>query len=383
MAENPVVRTILKPASELEWKDVRDDFSYLMLGVASITPGMNGIVGDLSAYEKPMIEFAKEYTHKTNPVEAAQALVEWLDGKTALEAINDLGWYSTSSGGYGIYKTLKDIFCPNKSIVQKFRKDMIVTTEQIDDANDVLDAFLSLYQGATAKDPFDAVMGCANTIYTAAAFGGGAPVGSMMYAYSVVGKSLVDEARKLQQIVHDSELPDRLRANKSRTAAKDGSYNTTCDFKLVVKTKGWFGGAIDFTKPGHQSQINEILIRGTNTTGLTTFHFENQYLKDGIMLKLRDNNTESPNGIRPLIGSGQGGGSNLTKFYMEIHWANGRVTYIPLIKQCNGVEIAAGDRGPQFDNPDMKPSLYTVTLITESGKDKMSDEIYLGTNKNE
>lgn len=383
VAEYPVVRTILKPASELEWKDVRDDFSYLMLGVASITPGMNGIVGDLSAYEKPMIEFAKEYTHKTNPVEAAQALVEWLDGKTALEAINDLGWYSTSSGGYGIYKSLKDIFCPNKSIVQKFRKDMIVTTEQIGDANDVLDAFLSLYQGATAKDPFDAVMGCANTIYTAAAFGGGAPVGSMMYAYSVVGKSLVDEARKLQQIVHDSELPDRLRANKSRIAAKDGSYNTTCDFKLVVKTKGWFGGAIDFTKPGHQSQINEILIRGTNTTGLTTFHFENQYLKDGIMLKLRDYNTESPNGIRPLIGSGQGGGSNLTKFYMEIHWANGRVTYIPLIKQCNGVEIAAGDRGPQFDNPDMKPSLYTVTLITESGKDKMSDEIYLGTNKNE
>lgn len=383
VAENPVVRTILKPMEELKWKDVKEDFSYLMLGVASITPGMNGIVGDLSAYEKPMIEFAKEYTHKTNPVDAAKALVEWLDGKTALEAINDLGWYSTSSGGYGIYKTLKDIFCPNKSIVQKFRKDMIVTTEQIGDANDVLDAFLSLYQGATAKDPFDAVMGCANTIYTAAAFGGGAPVGSMMYAYSVVGKSLVDEARKLQQIVHDSELPDRLCANKSRTATKDGSYNTTCDFKLVVKTKGWFGGAIDFTKPGHQSQINEILIRGTNTTGLTTFHFENQYLKDGIMLKLRDYNTESPNGIRPLIGSGQGGGSNLTKFYMEIHWANGRVTYIPLIKQCNGVEIAAGDRGPQFDNPDMKPSLYTVTLITESGKDKMSDEIYLGTNKNE
>lgn len=381
VAENPVVRTILKPASELEWKDVRDDFSYLMLGVASITPGMNGIVGDLSAYEQPMTEFAKQFTHKTDALEAGKALIAWLQDKTALEVINEWGWSQGTSGALTIFKTLKDIFCPNKSILQKFRKDMIVTTEQIGDANDVLSAFLSLYQGATAKNSFDAVMGCANTIYTAAAFGGGAPVGSMMYAYSVVGKSLIEAARAFGPIMNSRYIATRLKANKTYNGTDEGRQNTAVDFKLVVRKKALLGYKdINFTKVNNFKQIKGISIKAALNPGQepAEFRFTLEPMKNGVMLKT--------DGKGITNGKWLDDQNELKVLYMEIEWANDRTTMIPLIQNTNGVniDIDGANLHNNLDNFEAcKPVTYTVTLTTETGEDKMADEIHLGTNKNE
>lgn len=381
VAENPVVRTILKPMEELKWKDVREDFSYAMLGVASITPGMNGIVGDLSAYEQPMTEFAKQFTHKTDALEAGKALIAWLQDKTALEVINEWGWSQGTSGALTIFKTLKDIFCPNKSILQKFRKDMIVTTEQIGDANDVLGAFLSLYQGATAKNSFDAVMGCANTIYTAAAFGGGAPVGSMMYAYSVVGKSLIEAARAFGPIMNSRYIATRLKANKTYNGTDEGRQNTAVDFKLVVRKKALLGYKdINFTKVNNFKQIKGISIKAALNPGQepAEFRFTLEPMKDGVMLKT--------DGKGITNGKWLDDQNELKVLYMEIEWANDRTTMIPLIQNTNGVniDIDGANLHNNLDNFEAcKPVTYTVTLTTETGEDKMADEIYLGTNKNE
>lgn len=381
VAENPVVRTILKPMEELKWKDVREDFSYAMLGVASITPGMNGIVGDLSAYEQPMTEFAKQFTHKTDALEAGKALIAWLQDKTALEVINEWGWSQGTSGALTIFKTLKDIFCPNKSILQKFRKDMIVTTEQIGDANDVLGAFLSLYQGATAKNSFDAVMGCANTIYTAAAFGGGAPVGSMMYAYSVVGKSLIEAARAFGPIMNSRYIATRLKANKTYNGTDQGRQNTAVDFKLIVRKKALLGYKdINFTKDNNFKQIKGISIKAALNPGQepAEFRFTLEPMKNGVMLKT--------DGKGITNGKWLDDQNELKVFYMEIEWANDRTTMIPLIQNTNGVniDIDGANLHNNLDNFEAsKPVTYTVTLTTETGEDKMADEIYLGTNKNE
>lgn len=381
VAENPVVRTFLKPMEELKWKDVREDFSYAMLGVASITPGMNGIVGDLSAYEQPMTEFAKQFTHKTDALEAGKALISWLQDKTALEVINEWGWSQGTSGALTIFKTLKDIFCPNKSILQKFRKDMIVTTEQIGDANDVLGAFLSLYEGVTAKNSFDAVMGCANTIYTAAAFGGGAPVGSMMYAYSVVGKSLIEAARAFGPIMNSRYIATRLKANKTYNGTDEGRQNTAVDFKLVVRKKALLGYKdINFTKDNNFKQIKGISIKAALNAGQepAEFRFTLEPMKDGVMLKT--------DGKGITNGKWLDDQNELKVLYMEIEWANDRTTMIPLIQNTNGVniDIDGANLHNNLDNFEAsKPVTYTVTLTTETGEDKMADEIYLGTNKNE
>lgn len=381
VAENPVVRTFLKPMEELKWKDVREDFSYAMLGVASITPGMNGIVGDLSAYEQPMTEFAKQFTHKTDALEAGKALIAWLQDKTALEVINEWGWSQGTSGALTIFKTLKDIFCPNKSILQKFRKDMIVTTEQIGDANDVLGAFLSLYEGVMAKNSFDAVMGCANTIYTAAAFGGGAPVGSMMYAYSVVGKSLIEAARAFGPIMNSRYIATRLKANKTYNGTDEGRQNTAVDFKLVVRKKALLGYKdINFTKDNNFKQIKGISIKAALNPGQepAEFRFTLEPMKDCVMLKT--------DGKGITNGKWLDDQNELKVLYMEIEWANDRTTMIPLIQNTNGVniDIDGANLHNNLDNFEAsKPVTYTVTLTTETGEDKMADEIYLGTNKNE
>ena len=381
VADNPVVRTILKPAGELKWKDVREDFSYAMLGVASLTPGMNGIVGDFSSYEKPMTEFAKQFTQKTDALEAGKALVAWLQDKTALEVINEWGWSQGTSGALTIFKTLKDIFCPNKSILQKFRKDMIVTTEQIGDANDVLGAFVSLYEGVTAKNSFDAVMGCANTIYTAAAFGGGAPVGSMMYAYSVVGKSLIESARAFGPIMNSRYITTRLKANKVYNGTDEGRQNTAVDFKLIVRRKALLGYKdIDFTKDNNFKQIKNISIKAALNPGQepAEFRFTLEPMKDGVMLKT--------DGKGITNGKWLDDQNELKVLYMEIQWANDRTTMIPLIQNTNGVniDIEGANIHNNLDNFEAnEPVVYTVTLTTETGEDKMADEIYLGSNKNE
>jgi hypothetical protein len=67
---------------------------------------------------------------------------------------------------------------------------------------------------------------------------------------------------------------------------------------------------------------------------------------------------------------------------MEIHWTNGRITYIPLNEPGNGVDVILGGNTSAEDTEDQYPSLYTVTLTTTTGEDNMADELYLGSNAN-
>jgi hypothetical protein len=70
--------------------------------------------------------------------------------------------------------------------------------------------------------------------------------------------------------------------------------------------------------------------------------------------------------------------------YMEIHWATGRITQIPLLNSSEGVDIKIDGVTPMaipgLDYMSEKPVVYTVTLMTKSGKDNMADDIYLGNN---
>ena len=372
-----------------------EEFSCLMLGLSSITPGMEGIIGDFSNYQyrNKMVAFAKEFTGKNDEKEAIRTLFNWLSEvmkeKDALEVLNEISPLNGASLTFDVVMDLKNIILPEKSIFQKLKKDFIVKASDIKEANAMLGNIASVAQAVTCYDKFECIMHCASAlyglcgdIYT--------PLGSIMYTYMTAGRTLINAAKQLQTIVHDSELPDRLLANRSRNKPKDGvhedpvkSYNTTCDFKVVVQTDGFWGSTVNFKKEKYRRQVRDIVVKASNTDFTSTFLFDLQYQDDGIMLKLKDTNyVILPAGIQPVIGEGQGGGSNLTKFYMEIQWSNEHVTVIPLNVSSNGLDIKCGDRGPVFDGENMKPSLYTITLTTTTGKDNMADELYLGTNEN-
>jgi surface protein len=384
------------------WDDeAKDDFSYLIMGLSSLTPGMEGIFGNFDSYEyhDKMVEFAKEYTGEGNEFQAVKSLFgyvqEWIGGKTVLETLNELSTlqilFNGSSVAKNIFVELKNIFLPEKSILQKFRKDVIVNIDDIHSANAMIGNLLSAYNAVKSlgsSDTFQQIMTCASTLYglTAATY---VPLNSMMYTYGVAGEKLINAAKQLQQVMHDAELPDRLIANNYRFNAKNGvhesgdpSYNTTCDFKLTVRNT--WGNKVNFRKEKRNKQIKDITISASNDPDnlwVTTYKFDMRYLDDGIMLEIRPSDTLFRWGVKPLIDEEEGGGSNLRKFYMTIYWANDRITIIPLNQETNGVKIACGDRGPKFDDENMKPSLYHITLTTASGMDYMADEIYLGSNK--
>ena len=383
-------------------REAKEDFSYLMMGLSSLTPGMDGVFGDFSSYQykDKMMEFAQLYTGERDKFEAVKVFFEyvneWVGGKTALETLNEIGpanrIYNGSSTIKDIVMELKNIFLPEKSILQKFRKDMIVNIDDIHYANAMMGNVVSAFNAAKSVQfgsTLEQVMTCASTLYglTADTY---LPLKSMMYTYMEAGQTLVNAAKQLQQVMHDAELPDRLIANDSRLNVKNGlhesgdpSYNTTCDFKLMVKNS--WGIKINFQKEKRNKQIKDITISASNDPEklyVATYHFDMQYLNDGIMLKLKRYDTLFPWGVKPMTDKEKGGGSNLTQFYMTIYWANDRITIIPLNQETNGVDIKCGTlRTGDFKGEDLKPSLYSVTLATKSGMDNMADDIYLGSNK--
>lgn len=385
--------------SKKKWDNrTREDFSCLMLGLSSITPGMEGIIGDFSNYQyrNKMVAFAKEFTGKNDEIQAIKELfakiTEWASGTDEIEVLNNLGFFNVSSLTFGVIKELRNIFLPEKSIFQKLKKDIIVKASDIKKANAMLGNIASVAQAVTCHDKFECIMFCASALYGLAA-DETIPLGSIMKTYMVAGKTLINAAKNLQVIVHDNELPNRLKANEPRTIAKENahgkgvpSYNTTCDFKVIVQAKSFWGfwsSTVNFKEEKYHRQISDIVIKGSNTNITTTYLFDLQYMEDGIMLKLRDTGyVILPDGIKPVIDEGTGGGNyGLTKFYMEIHWSNEHVTVIPLNESSNGLDIICGDRGPRFDIGNKKPSLYTITLTTATGKDNMGDNLYLGTNE--
>ena len=371
-----------------------EEFSCLMLGLSSITPGMEGIIGDFSNYQyrNKMVAFAKEFTGKNDETQAIRTLFNWLseviEEKTVLELLNEITPLNGASLTFDVVMDLKNIILPEKSIFQKLKKDFIVKASDIKEAKNMLGNIASVAQAITCYDKFECIMHCASALYGLCG-DVYTPLGSIMYTYMTAGRTLINAAKQLQAIVHDSELPDRLLANRSRNKPKDGvhedhvkSYNTTCDFKVIVQTDGFWGSTVNFKKEKYRRQVKDIVVKASNTDFTTTFLFDLQYQDDGIMLKLKDTNyVILPSGIQPVIGEGQGGGANLTKFYLEIQWSNDHVTVIPLNVSSNGLDIKCGDRGPIFDAEGMKTSLYTITLTTTTGKDNMADELYLGDNE--
>lgn len=371
------------------WNDnAREKFAYLMLALSSLTPGMDGMVGNLQPYKEKVTSVVGSY-------DAAKKVMEWLEGKTPLEALNDPNLFNVTSAIENVNKSLKNML--TETLVGKYYRNIIGSVADMADAEEMLEGMKSLYtmvteDASTYEGSFVVSMACASMLYQLASKGA-TPLTELLYTYQVVGESLINAARQLQQIMHDAELPARLIANDHRVIPEKGlhesgdpSYNTTCDFKLIVKN--WWGIKANFHKEKRFKQIKNITVSASNSPDkwyAAEYQFDMQPLEDGIMLRIKPYNTQFEWAVKPMVGQGDGGGGNLTKFYMTIYWANDRVTIVPLNKSTDGVDIVCGTlRTDDFTGEDgevLKPSLYTVTLTTETGLDNMADKLYLGSNE--
>ena len=379
---NPIVWTIPKTNGDMEvWdNEAKDRFAYLMLGISCVTPGMSGLVGDLS----PLVKDVLNYTGQSEATEAAKVIADWFGNTSALEALNEPNVFNITS-------TIKSYMIKNvhyklkKPLIEQFWKKVGGNVANSVSASLLIKEMRNIATAVTSDDPFEQSLACAKMIYQGAFIGQSAPLSSMMYTYTIVGKSLIEKALSFGVILHDAYLPSRVLANSLRSSITDpNNCNTTVNYKVIVKDNG---KVIDFTNTNMQEQIDYILVKGSNMPGgEATFHFDLDFLNDGIVLKCKSTNkVEDTKYIQPIVGEngGMSDEDGLTKFEMEIYWENGHVAYIPLIEQCDGVKIERG-KGyyPDFDTVDIDhPSFYTVTLTTATGAEHMADEIYLGNNK--
>ena len=197
----------------------------------------------------------------------------------------------------------------------------------------------------------------------------------------VVGKALSSKVMEIGQILHDVYLSQRLYLNSQFTGEQTGKnkdkYNTTCDFKVIVKSGR---KKIDFTDAQMNRQVKHVCIKATNNSslGIAAIPFTCKFLKDGFMLV-----SQGPESIENAGGISADLGFKLKEFYMEIEWNNERTTKIPLIEKTDGIDIHVGQRfeGLTGYEDDLDQSVYTITLTTASGTAHIGDELYLGTNK--
>ena len=354
----------------------KEDVAYFVLGQSSVTPGMDGIVGDLSAIQKIMLRI----TGKKTASEAAEVLYNWFGGGSIAEAINDPNFRTISSEVKAeIWKIYSNGITP---FTQTYWRKLVGSFADVANADLTIGLLHDLLTATTSNDQFEQVMACAGMIYQLTA-GQYVPLSSMMYSYMAVGKALIAAARQFSPIMEKRYLTSRLIQNKPYHGNDENRVNEAIDFKIYIKTGKKDKTRINFTNGDVARQIVGVSIKAAHRQGTTPaeFAFNPIWKEDCIMLQ--------SDGKGMVPGSGVvSEGNEVAEFYMEIKWSNGRTTLIPLLENSGGGRtdgVKFDQNGAHMDTYDKfyeeNPWVYTVTLTTTTGEDAMADELYLGNNK--
>lgn len=375
VSTNPVVRTVVSPpvpqVQFTKWNDkAKETFAYLMLGAASVTPGAEGLLGNMD-------EFAQEVMNATgtsSPEAAAQAIGNLLDGKNGMQAINDANLKLVADAAKTVFQRVRKEV--KKRIVKKFWTALAnCVGDEVNDARPIIEFIIEGVK-VSKKSSFDQCMTCMSLLYGALA-SGPANVSGDMKAMMVVGQSLINAAIEISEFQNSKYISNRLVANRVNTNSSDTRTNTAVDFKLIVNNKKK-EKPIDFTKKSNNEQIESITVSvlRSPTANPSVFSFKPVYYKDCMMLE--------------TVQTDQVGYTGQTLYlydvahalYMEIHWKNGRITHIPLLRSDDGIDINTDGVTITNDEDFMSepPIVYTVTLTSTTGEDNMSDDIYLGNN---
>ena len=385
VAEFPIKATFGKNEKIVAGKreltdEEKEDVASLVLGLSSVTPGMDGTVGDLSSIQKIMLRI----TGKKTASEAAEVLYNWFGGGNIVEAINDPNFGTISSEVKAeIWKIYSNSTTP---FTQTYWRKLVGSFADVANADLTIGLLHDLATATTSNNQFEQVLACASMIYQLTAAGSNfRPLSSMMYTYMVVGKAQVEAARQFSPIMEKRYLTSRLLQNRPYNGNDEGRVNEAIDFRIYIKTGTKDRTRIDFTNEDHARQIKSISIKLAHRQGDTPaeFAFTPRWKKDCIMLESDGKGQHQEHG-----GSAVSDANDVAVFYMEIKWSNGRVTQIPLLEETNGKRtdgVKFDQNGAHmqtsYDFGSENPWVYTVTLRTDTGEGAMADDIYLGNNK--
>lgn len=373
---NPIVWNIHRTVGDMEvWdNDAKETFAYIMLAISCVTPGMSGLVGDLS----PLVKDVLNYTGQSETTEAAKIIADWFKNKPALEVLNDPDVFNITSA----IKTamIKNVYDKDKKpLIERFWRKIGGNVANSLSASKLISEMRNIATVVKSEDPFEQTMACAKLLYAGLYIGQNTPLSNMMYTYMIVGKSMINAVNEYANIVAGRYIVHRLNQNRVYTGNTAGQMNTAIDFKIIVKDSE---GVIDFTNDNYAKQIKSICVKvaklkarySDGTVILfppATYSFTPEFMSDCIMLKT-DEKGVTDGYIEEF--------SEIASFYIEIHWQDESVSYIPLIKSTDGVKIKHKDTQNESTNF-KEPFVYTVTLTTATGRNHIADNIYLGNNK--
>ena len=365
--ERYVLHKVDKDYAEQVIENIGDEdankIANLLVRICSKIKGLNGKVGDLNGCAEDVSKKLKGSSYHTlTEEEEFELLMSKVRNRSAYEFLSD-----------PTLNTFCTYFDYGTSLTSFFLEDLKPFCKSTQGITSVISLLSDLNQCVNGENHYDKFFSCAHAIFSMGSKYSGDPiistVCSILTTYVDIGDAFAQAASNIGDAIFEA---NELRYwAENREFAREDQYNAHIDFKIKIKSgRKWinfskysdsdFSKMIDYVKVHFTSYL-----KGSGEiTGEYAANFRLIGIDDGIMLK-QIGNLEPNNSVPSTDHS-------LHRMWMEIKWANGRTSLIPLIKHNDyGVEYKKAANN-------VSTYLHTVKFATES-KDpvQIADKIYL------
>ena len=347
--------------------DEKEGLASMILMLSSQVNGLDDYVADLSKYDAKVKEAARLYGD--------------VDGLLASLASADIEDILNGPS----FQTVRDyLFMPFKDMAlsqvhERYGYKITGALEEYNKITTIFSDLLAAREFMTAHTDRERYFIVADWIANQA-IGSNPLVGSVLKSYVVLSKTIIDKIQDIASGIYDANLAGYLKGNVLEKYDNNSEYekfNKNIDFRLRVK-KG--KGKKYFSPEDVRRQIKEVWIKASHNGGESFSQFKSEAIcvkadetdeimrqnKDYVMIKQTD--TGYSNGAAGDIDQG-----TIVDLFVEIHWMNGVVTKVPLLKESvDNIHFELGTK--------TKPSCYTFEFESAESKaaSRMADDIHLG-----
>lgn len=338
-------------------ESIREDdasrLANLLVKLSCKVDGMDGHFGDLSSYYDVVREAAKSIG-SMKETEDFDKLVEYM-GRTDIFDLLDKPAFEPLC-------TAIDYASPMVSVLRDRLTPYCKTAEGF---TTVLTMLKEIRQTVTGRDFYEKFFSCAKAImylgskYTVGQMGA---VFTDVGTYIEIGMSLAEAARQLGEAYFEKYQVSYWKENGEASNVND--HNAHFDFKIKIK-KG--RKTINFSnyseaelrKMIDYAKVHFTTFKASGTKNTHTVSTRLVGVKDGVMLRQTSINSEGTLDDNDSVG----------RMWMEIKWANGRTSLIPLMKDSKF--------GVNYEDISNRYT-YTVNYKTENkALEHIADEIHL------
>lgn len=345
-----VEHTLEKGNYSEEPKIIEDDMSMLanlLVRLSCKVNGLDGHVGDLSSFNSVVTQAAKSVG--TVGTDDFEKLVAYMEKKSVWDLLND-------NSLAPLCKTID----MGSSMISIYREKLLPYCKTAEGFTSALNVLKDLHRGVEGNSFYDKFFSCAHQLfYLSSKYATNGYLGAICTEFGTmfdVGDSFAQAAMQLGENYYALYEPNLWNENDTY-----GKYNAHIDFKIKIK-KGW--GHLDFSDSDLSQAIDYAKIHLTTNSSVKEYELSMKPVgvDDGIMLKQTDMYPNDP----------IDGGYHVERMWMEIKWANGRLSLIPLMKNNKfGVKYV-----PSTDNKPLGTYMYTVNFKTKSDELKhIADEL--------